>query len=91
MKTNKIFYLFSIALFVLVGCGEEKIPEVEETNDEIVEEKENFKFKSYKRITPIINIGRNQLEKSSDMENAGRNLLKTFDKNKSKIGSSSQE
>ena len=91
MISNNILYFFLVTLFFIVGCGEENIPEVVETNDDPVEQKEDFKFKSYRRIIPIINLGRTQLEKSSDIDGAGRNLLKTFDKNKSEIGSSSQE
>ena len=40
---------------------------------------------------PMMNTGREKLEKLSDVENATRNILNTFDAHKSKISPSSQE
>ena len=91
MISNKILHFCCITLVFLVGCGEESLPEVVEPDNEPIVKKNNFQFKSYKRIAPLSNMERYQLGKRSDIQNAGRNLLKTFDKNKSKINSSSQE
>ena len=91
MISNKILFFSYLLLVLMIGCGEENIPEITESDEIPVEEKNNFKFKSYKRISPLSNMERFQLEKRLDVESAGRDLLKTFDKNKSKINSNSQE
>ena len=91
MLLKRILNLIKLGIMIfLVSCGSEVAEE------EIVEEsksmpKSNFKFKSYKRITPLQTLERNQLERRSNVQEKGRSLLKTFDKNKSKINSSSQE
>ena len=49
------------------------------------------KYRTYKNQVPMMNTGREKLEKLSDVENATRNILNTFDNHKSKISPSSQE
>ncbi len=88
MKVKKILTLL---LIFLIGCGSEVVEKKEVAEDKPALKKNNFKFKSYKRVAPLYNLGRHQLEKRSNVQDKGRDLLKSFDKNKSQINSSSQE
>ena len=90
MKTKKILS-FILSLVVLSGCGSEEIEKKEVAEEKPAIKKNDFKFKSYKRIAPLSNLERIQLEKRSEVQDKGRNLLKSFDKNKSQINPSSQE
>ena len=74
---------------MLVNCGAQDTPDIEVAKEQPIERK--TKYKTYKNQVPIMNTGREKLEKLSNVNDATRNILKTFDTHKSKISSSSGE
>ena len=88
MKIKKIL---ALVLIFLIGCGSEVVEKKEVADDKPPVKKNDFKFKSYKRVAPLSSFERIQLENRSNVQDKGRDLLKSFDKNKSQINSSSQE
>ena len=75
-------------LIFLLSCGSEEPKQDKVDNEKAIDSE---KYKTYKNQVPMMNTGREKLEKLSDVENATRNILNTFDNHKSKISSSSQE
>ena len=72
------YLIFALFLF---SCQNE--PEVKP--DPIAEEpeqKEEFKYKTYKRITGISNIESNLLKKHNDVDGVSREILNIYDKSK---------
>ncbi len=84
MKT-KLIYILLLTLVMSCGSDEENIVE-----QEIQEpEKPKTKYRTYKRIIPMMKTDRMNLERTTDLQDARRYILKTFDSYKSKIPSSS--
>ena len=81
---------FALFLF-LFSCQNE--PEVKlEPVVEKPEQKEQFKYKTYKRITGISNIESNLLKKHNDVDGVTREILNIYDKSKgAPPGSNSEE
>ena len=85
MKLKLITYIFS--LFIIANCGSTEEPIVEQ---EVLEpEKPKIKYRTYKRIIPMMKTDRMNLERTIDLQDARRYILKTFDSYKSEISSSS--
>ena len=77
MFKYSIFILF-LFLFSCQNKSEVKPePVVEEP-----EQKEEFKYKTYKRITGISNIESNLLKKHNDVDGVTREILNIYDKSK---------
>ena len=89
MKGYNLKLIYTTLLFVLINCGGQETPNIEVAKEDPVEEKS--KYKTYKNQVPMMNTGREKLGKLSDVHDATRNILKTFDTHKSKISSSSEE
>ena len=84
IKRNLIYLLL---LTFIVSCGNSDEPIAEE---QIAEpEKPKVKYRTYKRIIPMMKTDRRNLERTIDIQDARRYILKTFDSYKSKIPSSS--
>ena len=75
-------------LIFFLSCGSEEPIQDKVDNKKTID---SGKYKTYKNQVPMMNTGREKLEKLSDVENATRNFLNTFDNHKSKISPSSQE
>ena len=74
------YSIFTLFLF-LFSCQNE--PEVKpEPIVEEPEQKEEFKYKTYKRITGISNIESNLLKKHNDVDGVTREILNIYDKSK---------
>ena len=74
------YSIFALFLF-LFSCQNK--PEVKP--EPVVEEpdlKEEFKYKTYKRITGTSNIESNLLKKHSDVDGVTREILNIYDKSK---------
>ena len=80
---------FILILVFLLGCASEEAIQDKADNEKTMNT--DKKYRTYKNQVPMMNTGREKLEKLSDVENATRNILNTFDNHKSKISSSSQE
>mgnify|MGYP001296454940 CR=1 FL=1 len=52
-------------------------------------QKPKTKYRTYKRIIPMMKTDRMNIERTTDLQDARRYILKTFDSYKSKIPSSS--
>tara|TARA_Y100001970_G_C13979558_1_gene722407 strand:+ start:573 stop:842 length:270 start_codon:yes stop_codon:yes gene_type:complete len=89
MKGYNLKIIYTTLLFMLVNCGAQDTPDIEVAKEQPIERK--TKYKTYKNQVPIMNTGREKLEKLSNVNDATRNILKTFDTHKSKISSSSGE
>ena len=84
MKTKLIYTLL---LTFIISCG---------SNDELIAEQEveeseepKVRYRTYKRIVPMMKTDRINLERTTNIQDAQRYILKTFDSYKSKIPSSS--
>ena len=55
------------------------------------EQKEEFKYRTYKRITGISNIESNLLKKHNDVDGVTREILNIYDKSKGAPPSSNSE
>ena len=74
------YSIFALFLF-LFSCQNE--PEVKpEPVLEEPKQKEEFKYKTYKRITGTSNIESNLLKKHSDVDGVTREILNIYDKSK---------
>ena len=74
------YSIFTLFLFLFSCQNEPQIkpePVVEEP-----EQKEEFKYKTYKRITRISNIESNLLKKHNDVDGVTREILNIYDKSK---------
>ena len=84
MKTRLIYTLL---LTFIISCGSNDEPIAEQKVQEPKEPK--VKYRTYKRIVPMIKTDRINLERTISIQDAQRYILKTFDSYKSKIPSSS--
>ena len=81
------FLIFALFLFSCQNEPESKPePEVQE-----LEQKEEFKFKTYKRITGMSNIESNLLMKHNNVDGLTREILNIYDKSKGAPPSSNSE
>ena len=81
------YLIFALFLF---SCQNE--PEIrQESEVQEPEQKEEFKFKTYKRITGMSNIESNLLKKHNDVDGGTRVILNIYDKNKGAPPSSNSE
>ena len=74
------YSIFALFLFLFSCKNESELkpnPVVEEP-----EQKEEFKYKTYKRITRISNIESNLLKKHNDVDGVTREILNIYDKSK---------
>jgi len=69
-----------------MSCGSNEEDIVEQEIQE--PEKPKTKYRTYKRIIPMMKTDRMNLERTTDLQDARRYILKTFDSYKSKIPSS---
>ena len=83
----KIKLIYTLLLALVISCGSNEDPVAEKIIPE--PEKPRFKYRTYKRIIPMIKTDRMNLERTTDIQDARRYILKTFDSYKSKIPSSS--
>ena len=83
----KIKLIYTLLLAFVISCGSNEYPVAEKIIPE--PEKPRFKYRTYKRIIPMIKTDRMNLERTTDIQDARRYILKTFDSYKSKIPSSS--
>ena len=83
----KIKLIYTLLLAFVISCGSNEDPVAEKIIPE--PEKPRFKYRTYKRIIPMIKTDRMNLERTTDIQDARRYILKTFDSYKSKIPSSS--
>ena len=81
----KIKLIYIILLIFIVSCGANEEP----VTDEIIPEpkKSRIKYRTYKRIVPMIKTDRMNLKRTKDIQDARRYILKTFDSYKSEIRS----
>ena len=78
-------------LVFFIGCGSSEQSAADQLEDiSKADSSKQVVYRTYKREVPMMNTGRKKLEKILDVEDARRNILKTFDTHKSKIPSSSQ-
>ena len=81
------YLIFALFLF---SCQNE--PEIKlESEVQEPEQKEEFKFKTYKRITGMSSIESNLLKKHNDVDGVTREILNIYDKNKGAPPSSNSE
>ncbi len=78
-----------ISILLLISCSDEQPIKVKAELEKPIEEK--AKFRTYKNQVPMMNTGREKLERLSDVQDATRNILKTFDNHKPRISSNSEE
>ena len=83
MKTKLIYTLL---LTFIIGCGSNDEPIAEQEVQE--PKKPEAKYRTYKRIVPMMKTDRINLERTTNIQDAQRYILKTFDSYKSKIPSS---
>ena len=77
-------------LFILlISCGSDNRELINENIDE--EENVKLRYRTYKNQVPMMNTGRKKLEEINDIENARRNILKTYDGYKTKVKPNSQQ
>ena len=83
----KIKLIYTLLLIFIISCGGNEEPIAEE----IIPEPENpkIKYRTYKRIIPMMKTDRMNLERTTDIQDARRYILKTFDSYKSEISPSS--
>ena len=81
------YLIFALFLF---SCQNE--PEIRlESKVQEPDQKEEFKYKTYKRITGISNIESNLLKKHNDVDGVTREILNIYDKSKGAPPSSNSE
>ena len=85
MIKRKLIYILLLTFIVSCGSNDEPIAEEQITEPE----KPKVKYRTYKRIIPMMQTDRRNLERTTDIQDARRYILKTFDSYKSKIPSSS--
>ena len=78
---KKLIYIPLI--MIIIGCSNDELIVEEQVEPEAPKKK----YRTYKRITPMIKSDRMNLERTSDIEDARRYILKTFDSYQSKIPS----
>ena len=76
-----IKYSLFLLLPFLTSCQNESEINLEPVVEE-PEKKEEFKYKTYKRITGISNIESNLLKKHNDVVGVTREILNIYDKSK---------
>ena len=76
-----IKYSLFLLLPFLTSCQNESEIKLEHVVEE-PEKKEEFKYKTYKRITGISNIESNLLKKHNDVDGVTREILNIYDKSK---------
>ena len=76
-----IKYSLFLLLPFLTSCQNESEIKLEPVVEE-PEKKEEFKYKTYKRITGISNIESNLLKKHNDVDGVTREILNIYDKSK---------
>ncbi len=76
--------IYILSAVVIGGCSEEE--PIAEAPGKPPEPKK--RYRTYKRIIPMMKSDRMNLERTADLENARRYILKTFDSYKSDIQSS---
>ena len=82
----KIKLIYTLLLTFIISCGSNDEPIAEE---EVQEPKEpKARYRTYKRIVPMMKTDRINLERTTNIQDAQRYILKTFDSYKSKIPSS---
>ena len=81
----KNYLVYILSTLVIAACSEDE-PVAEAPGKP---EPPKKKYKTYKRIIPMIKSDRMNLEKTADLESARRYILKTFDSYKSDIPSGS--
>ena len=74
------YSIFALFLF-LFSCQNKPLVKPEPLVEE-PEQKEEFKYKTYKRITGISNIESNLLKKHNDVDGVTREILNIYDKSK---------
>ena len=79
----KTIYIF-LFLFI-ISCGANEEPIVEEIIPE--PKKPRVKYRTYKRIVPMIKTDRMNIERTTDIQDARRYILKTFDGYKPEVSS----
>ena len=82
----KIKLIYTLLLTFIISCGSNDEPIVEQEIQEPEEPK--IKYRTYKRIVPMMKTDRINLERTINIQDAQRYILKTFDSYKSKIPSS---
>ena len=85
----KIDYKCILILFLILVISCEDKTKLED-KDEVIDE---IKYKSYKRIIPMLEADRKLIENRSDVDNAKRYIIKAFDDHEININknSSSEE
>ena len=83
----KIKLIYTLLLTFIISCGSNDEPITEQEVQEPEEPK--VRYRTYKRIVPMIKTDRMNLERTTNIQDAQRYILKTFDSYKSKIPSSS--
>jgi len=81
-------YIYFIVLF-FIGCETEEPIQIEPKDEKVADSAP--KYKTYKNQVPMMNTGREKLERLSDVQDATRNILKTFDTHKPKISSTGSQ
>ena len=76
-----IKYSLFLLLPFLTSCQSESEIKLEPVVEE-PKKKEEFKYKTYKRITGISNIESNLLKKHNDVDGVTREILNIYDKSK---------
>ena len=76
-----IKYSLFLLLPFLTSCQNESEIKLEPVVEE-PKKKEEFKYKTYKRITGISNIESNLLKKHNDVDGVTREILNIYDKSK---------
>ena len=79
----KIKLIYILSLIFIIACGSNEEPIVKEITPEPVKPK--VKYRTYKRIVPMIKTDRMNIERTTDFQDAQRYILKTFDGYKSEI------
>ena len=83
----KIKLIYTLLLTFIIGCGSDDEPVAQ--GEVLKPEEPEVKYRTYKRIVPMIKTDRRNLERTINIQDAQRYILKTFDSYKSKIPSSS--
>ena len=79
--------IYTLLLTFIISCGNNDEPIVEQEVQ--APEEPEVKYRTYKRIVPMMKTDRVNLERTTNIQDAQRYILKTFDSYKSKIPSSS--
>ena len=81
-----------IVIAMLIGCGSnENSASAERKDTSSEDDNTKAKYRTYKNQVPMMNTNRKKLERLSDIEDARRNIMKTYDSYKPKIAPSSGE